>query len=153
MKKAVAIILVLVSVAVAQAQTPTTESEWRSAREKARRDYRSAQSNMWGGIVLAGAGVALTGIGASHNQVCVVGPGGLARILNPSACDQYAGRADWRLMGPGLGALGGGAAIFLIHLNREGRSAERLTELEDAGKQRGWTVSTRGTSFALAFRW
>jgi hypothetical protein len=153
MRKTVVLVLVLVSAAVAQAQVPATESEWRSEHEKVNADYGSAKSNKWGGIVLAGLGGALTAFGASHKKQCSMGPGGLARLMNPDICDQYKGRADWRMVGPGLGALGGGAMIILKQLRKEHQSAERLKELDDAGKQRGWTVSTGPTSFRVAFRW
>jgi len=153
-KSRIAICVVLVlCVSVSQAQTPATEQDWRVAREQASKEYGTAKANFWGGIVLTGLGAPLTIYGAGHRKECIQGPGGLARLLDPNACDVYAGKADWRIMGPGLGALGGGMFVVIHSAQTKHRKAERLKELDEIRQQHGWTVSVNSTALTLGYRW
>ena len=85
-----------------------------------------------------------------HRRECV--QGGFA-IGSGIICDRYVGRADWRIMGPGLGALGGGVFVIIHSAQTRQRKAERLRELEGIRQQHGWTVTLNPSKVQLAYHW
>ena len=154
MKVMIALAAVLTLGATLQAQNPTTEQEWRTEVAKARDQYSSATSSKWGGIVLAGGGGVLVGVGATHRQVCVTGPGtGASSFAGHFLCDQYKSVADWRLLGPGIGLTATGAMLTAIFSGRQHKAAEHQRNIEEIGKQRNWSVSLRPAGVNIAFSW
>jgi len=150
----IALAAVLTLGATLQAQNPTTEQEWRSELAKARDQYSSARSSTWGSIVLAGGGGVLIGVGATHEQVCVTGPGtGASERAGHFLCDQYKSVADWRLLGPGIGLTATGTMLAAIFSGRQHKAAEHQRNIEEIGKQRNWSVSLRPAGVNIAFSW
>src|SRR5262245_46883855 len=98
-------VLTLLCTSFSHGQVPTTEEEWRASQAQIKKEYSTAKANVWGGAILAGIGVPLTIYGSTHHQECVMGGYALGGGL---VCDSYSGRADWKIMGPGLGATGAG---------------------------------------------
>jgi hypothetical protein len=142
--------LTLLCASFSQAQTPQTEEEWRQAHEQVSKEYGETKGNLWGGIVLAGIGAPLTIYGSAHGKECIQGGFALGSGI---ICDRYADRADWKIMGPGLGALGGGVFVILHSAQTRQRKAERLRDLDRIRQQHGWTVTLNSTSVQLAYRW
>jgi hypothetical protein len=145
------IVTILVLTAVLHAQNPATEAEWRSANAAALRELKAASANKWGGVALAGAGVGLLALGMRHRETCR--SVGAASILAPGTCQSYPLGNDWRLMGPGLGAIGAGVTFAFMQTRRQNQKAERVRELEQIRTQRGWSLSLNATSMNLAYRW
>jgi len=149
-----ALATVLVFAATLQAQNPTTEQEWRSELAKARGQSSSAKSAKWGSIVLAAGGGVLIGVGATHDQVCVTGPGtGASSLAGHLLCDQYKTVANWRLLGPGIGLTATGVMLAGVFSSRQHKAAEHLRNIENIGKQRNWSVSLRPAGVNIAFSW
>jgi len=142
--------LTLLCASFSQAQTPQTEQEWQQAHQQVNKEYGEIKANLWGGIVLAGIGSALTIYGSAHRKECIQGGFALGSGLT---CDRYAGRADWKIMGPGLGALGGGVFVIIHSAQTRQRKVERLRELDRIRKQNGWTVTLNSISVQLAYYW
>jgi hypothetical protein len=143
-------VLTLLCASLTQAQTPQTEQEWRQAYQQLSKEYGETKANVWGGIVLAGIGAPLTIYGSWHQKECI--QGGYA-IGSGLICDRYVSKADWRIMGPGLGALGGGVFVIIHSAQTRQRKAERLRELDQIRQQHGWTVTLNPTNVQMAYHW
>src|SRR5262249_20063951 len=118
--------------------------------ERVSKEYSAAKAGVWGGIVLVGIGTPLTMYGQTHRKECIQGGYVLGSGI---VCDVYAGKADWKVMGPALGAVGAGIFAIIHSSQTKQRKAERLKELDQIRQDHGWTLSLKSTSLSLAYRW
>jgi len=60
--------------------------------------------------------------------------------------------ANWGLLAPAIGAVGGGAFLVAWGLHKSTKANEDLHRLRQYGLDKGWQVQL-GTTFRIAYRW
>ena len=141
----VALVLVLFTRPLS-AQNFGSESAWRDAMQKTTEDTIAAKHyKLWGGVIAsAGGALTATALATPHKLYWCNYLLGCSGIYNTTP--------NWGLLAPAIGAVSGGAGIFIWGLHKSDKANDELHRLQQYGSDKGWQVQL-GPAFRVTYRW